>query len=261
MKQLFLLIFLIFSFCNQGISQVGIGTNAPHASAMLDLQSTNTGILIPRVSLAQLMAISNPANGLQVFCYTDSKLYIYISNENKWKEVAFGPGSISIADDDSDGIIEALDNCPLLYNPDQIDSDADGAGDACDLCQGFDDKMDTDLDGVPDGCDVCAGGDDNLDSDGDEVPDACDLCAGFDDSLDTDADTVPDGCDLCQGFDDRIDTDLDGVPDGCDVCAGGDDNMDSDNDGVPDACDNCPNDYNPEQTDTDMDGIGDACDI
>jgi len=47
-------------------------------------------------------------------------------------------------DDDADGICEGSgfkapktadsDNCPLVANSDQIDSDADGRGDACDLC-------------------------------------------------------------------------------------------------------------------------------
>jgi Cohesin domain len=32
-----------------------------------------------------------------------------------------------------DGVPDGCDNCPLVYNPDQKDSDGDGAGDACDL--------------------------------------------------------------------------------------------------------------------------------
>lgn len=35
-------------------------------------------------------------------------------------------------DDDGDGVINYRDNCPLIYNPDQIDTDGDGLGDACD---------------------------------------------------------------------------------------------------------------------------------
>jgi len=35
---------------------------------------------------------------------------------------------------DSDGISNAVDNCPNHYNPDQADLDSDHIGDACDLC-------------------------------------------------------------------------------------------------------------------------------
>lgn len=35
-------------------------------------------------------------------------------------------------DFDADGVLDDLDNCPLTFNPDQLDSDLDGTGDACD---------------------------------------------------------------------------------------------------------------------------------
>ncbi len=35
------------------------------------------------------------------------------------------------ADIDGDGILNKKDNCPAVYNPDQLDTDGDGKGDAC----------------------------------------------------------------------------------------------------------------------------------
>jgi len=79
-----------------------------------------------------------------------------------------------LGDTDADGICDEIDNCVGTYNPDQADGDGDTVGDACDVCNGFDDLVDTDGDGVPDGCDVCSGFDDSIDTDGDGVPDGCD---------------------------------------------------------------------------------------
>lgn len=40
--------------------------------------------------------------------------------------------SAGTVDNDGNGIIDSMDNCPTTYNPAQIDLDADGIGDACD---------------------------------------------------------------------------------------------------------------------------------
>ncbi len=39
---------------------------------------------------------------------------------------------VSQADDDGDGVVDHLDNCPTTANADQADSDGDGIGDVCD---------------------------------------------------------------------------------------------------------------------------------
>lgn len=48
-------------------AQVGIGTTTPNASAALDVQSTTRGILLPRMTGAQRIAIAAPADGLIVY--------------------------------------------------------------------------------------------------------------------------------------------------------------------------------------------------
>lgn len=76
-------------------------------------------------------------------------------------DVAFAPGALAYVtdaasgqvvrlrydDSDSDGVLDARDNCPGVYNPDQEDIDRDGIGDACD--------PDIDGDGVPNAQDKC----------------------------------------------------------------------------------------------------------
>jgi hypothetical protein len=40
----------------------------------------------------------------------------------------------TVVDVDGDGVPDSIDNCPAVYNPNQLDGDEDGYGDACDLC-------------------------------------------------------------------------------------------------------------------------------
>jgi hypothetical protein len=123
-------------------------------------------------------------------------------------------------DNDSDGVPDTSDNCPLNANADQADADMDGSGDACDLCPGSSDLVDKDVDGFPDGCDNCPATSNNQ-ADGDE-------------------DGVGDSCDNCPN-------------------ASNSNQADGDGDGVGDACDNCPTVSNSNQADSDGDGTGDAC--
>ncbi len=39
-------------------------------------------------------------------------------------------------DQDQDSVCDLIDDCPSDFDPDQLDSDGDGAGDVCDLCTG-----------------------------------------------------------------------------------------------------------------------------
>ncbi|MCF0051583.1 hypothetical protein LXM25_16060 [Dyadobacter sp. LJ53] len=55
------------SIINKNSGNVGIGTNAPDASALLDLSSESKGLLVPRMNAQQRTTLSQPATGLLVY--------------------------------------------------------------------------------------------------------------------------------------------------------------------------------------------------
>jgi len=67
MKKLFIILIAALSCYFVNAQSVGIGTSAPHASAMLDITSTSGGLLIPRMTAAQRRAIPTPISGLLVY--------------------------------------------------------------------------------------------------------------------------------------------------------------------------------------------------
>ncbi|WP_308990522.1 hypothetical protein QLS71_003455 [Mariniflexile litorale] len=48
-------------------SQVGIGTTTPSSCSILDIESTNQGVLLPRLTTIQRNGISSPSKGLLIF--------------------------------------------------------------------------------------------------------------------------------------------------------------------------------------------------
>lgn len=67
---------------------MGIGTLTPDPSAILEVQSTEKGVLLPRLTSAQKNAIANPAQGLFIFD-TDTESFWYFDG-TQWVE-ALGP--------------------------------------------------------------------------------------------------------------------------------------------------------------------------
>lgn len=108
-------------------------------------------------------------------------------------------------DQDDDGVGDECDLCPATPDPDQLDLNHNGIGDACEDEE--DEEDDEDGDGVPlpeDNCPFVANAD-QTDSDGDGVGDACDNCPSVanTDQADADSDGTGDACEpppsICDG--------------------------------------------------------------
>jgi hypothetical protein len=86
---LFLFLALLYPFAGQA-QNVGINNDGtlPAASAMLDVKSTSKGMLVPRMTTVQRVAIPSPANGLMVFDITTNTFWFYKSNS--WTQISTG---------------------------------------------------------------------------------------------------------------------------------------------------------------------------
>lgn len=81
MKKLFTLLLLPTAFTM--FSQVGINTTSPDASSMLDITSTDKGMLVPRMTAAQRTVIATPATSLLVY-QTDVATGFWYYNGTAW---------------------------------------------------------------------------------------------------------------------------------------------------------------------------------
>jgi len=97
-KQLATVIVMIFMSLTT-YAQVGIGTETPDESAILEVSSSDKGLLIPRIDTS---AVTNPAIGLLVFQPTDQGFYFYTGSQ--WKII--GQIAKEISDSDMDTYIK-----------------------------------------------------------------------------------------------------------------------------------------------------------
>ena len=77
---------------------VGINNDAsqPHSSAMLDVMSTDKGLLIPRMTMAERDLIASPATGLMIYQTTNTAGFYYY-NGSAWTSVS-GSSSQGLAE-------------------------------------------------------------------------------------------------------------------------------------------------------------------
>ena len=86
---------ILFCLCflmKQAICQnnVGIGTTTPASDAVLELKSSTQGVLVPRMSTAQRLAIANPSNGLLVYDTNYNCFYYYNVPAIIWNSLCSG---------------------------------------------------------------------------------------------------------------------------------------------------------------------------
>ncbi|MCO5251236.1 MAG: hypothetical protein M9949_07420 [Candidatus Kapabacteria bacterium] len=72
-----LIVLLAFHISAQSQENVGIGTTTPEVTALLDLVSTDKGLLVPRLTTANRDAIATPATGLMIYNTTNNRFEYY----------------------------------------------------------------------------------------------------------------------------------------------------------------------------------------
>ncbi len=93
-RPLIMALVLLLSFNLTAQIAINNENSAAAGSAVLDLSSTTRGFLMPRMTGAQIAAIVNPADGLQVYNTDDGKRYIFVMSANQWKAIAYGTANI-----------------------------------------------------------------------------------------------------------------------------------------------------------------------
>jgi hypothetical protein len=78
------MIFLLSALVIHAQDNVGIGTTTPNSTAKLDITANDKGVLVPRLTTAQRLAIPGPANGLLVYDTNFNCFYFYSTASSAW---------------------------------------------------------------------------------------------------------------------------------------------------------------------------------
>ena len=87
MKSNLSLLGLFLILTTASFAQVGIGTDTPDASSILELQSTDKGLLLPRLTTAERDLIASPAEGLTIYNTTTESLEVFELSSTSWKRL------------------------------------------------------------------------------------------------------------------------------------------------------------------------------
>ncbi len=136
-KQLIIVLPLLYLHTIINAQQnVGIGTNTPNASAILDTKSNNKGLLVPRIALGSetdVITINNPATSLFIY-NTNNSLPDgeghYFWNGTKWSKLATRTNLANLSwgitgnagKNATTDFIGTIDDKPLVFKTNNIES-------------------------------------------------------------------------------------------------------------------------------------------
>lgn len=83
MKKIFYLFAIVGCINSVTAQNVGVGTTSPHPNAVLDITSTNKGVLLPRIG--DTTTVPSPPEGLIIYNKNTKSLYYY--NGTRWLAV------------------------------------------------------------------------------------------------------------------------------------------------------------------------------
>ena len=120
MKKICALSFFLFIVGNSFSQSIGIGTNSPNPSAQLDISNTSKGILIPRMNIADISLITNPAKGLMIYDSLRNQLMLNMGSavSPNWQTVVYYSGwnlTGNVNTNPSLYYIGTNDNLPLKF--------------------------------------------------------------------------------------------------------------------------------------------------
>ena len=85
---LFLFTLVLFSTaCFSQVVRIGDTTGVPNPKAILQLQDTTRGFLLPRMTQAHMNTIAAPPNGLLIYNTTNNSIYQYYEPATQWRPV------------------------------------------------------------------------------------------------------------------------------------------------------------------------------
>jgi len=114
-KSVVLLIIILSGFGVHAQVSITLDSSPADPSAMLDVKSTDKGILIPRMTAIERDSISSPANGLLVYVTTDSSFYFF--EGTAWSKIGRVGWSLNgnTATNPATNFLGTTDDVPLIF--------------------------------------------------------------------------------------------------------------------------------------------------